>query len=89
MGYMFCHVVGIGVCLLLVAIYDRTALDYTQKISLPASPSTETCMCTGMREYNAPGMVCGSCVLMMGCNMLILFSFWEAFGRFFKSWGGE
>ena len=47
MGYMFCHVVGIGVCLLLVAIYDRTALDYTQKISLPASPSVEIRVCIG------------------------------------------
>ena len=76
---MFCYVVGTGLSLLLVAVYDRTALDYTQKISVPASRSTEMCMCTGAHEYNVPGMACGSCVLMIGCNMLVSFGFWRAF----------
>ena len=56
---------------------DSNALLFTQETSVPASPSAEIRMCIGTHGCYVPGVVCGSCVLMMCGNSLIFFWFLE------------
>ena len=69
-----------NVLIVLVSCCDSNILLFTQKISVPVSPSAEICMCIGMQECHVPGMVCGPCVLMMRSNLSNFFGFyWRAF----------